>query len=127
MLPTWTLRDHLPRAEFVALLKRLADRRGAMVGNSSAGLIEAAHLGLAVVNVGPRQRGRERAGRLVDVPEPALPATEQPLTGAIGRALDLPPAPPHPYGKGDAGPRAAEALARTDPHDPALLRKLNTY
>ena len=54
--------SHLPRAVFVGLLKRLADprsgpagARGAMIGNSSAGLIEAAAVGLPAVDVGRRQ------------------------------------------------------------------------
>jgi UDP-hydrolysing UDP-N-acetyl-D-glucosamine 2-epimerase len=38
----------------------------AMVGNSSSGIIEAAHFGLPVVNVGGRQQGRERSGNVID-------------------------------------------------------------
>jgi UDP-N-acetylglucosamine 2-epimerase (non-hydrolysing)/GDP/UDP-N,N'-diacetylbacillosamine 2-epimerase (hydrolysing) len=37
-----------------------------LLGNSSSGIIEAASLGLAVVNVGIRQRGRERGHNVVD-------------------------------------------------------------
>ena len=47
--------EHLPRGRFLALL---AGAR-AIVGNSSAGLIEAAALRTACVNIGPRQGGRE--------------------------------------------------------------------
>ena len=39
----------------------------AMVGNSSSGIIEAASLGLPVVNVGTRQAGRERSANTIDV------------------------------------------------------------
>ena len=53
--------DHLPRARFLSLLAGAAsgDRGGAIVGNSSAGLIEAAVLRVPCVNVGSRQAGRE--------------------------------------------------------------------
>lgn len=39
----------------------------AMVGNSSSGMLEAAPLGLPVVNVGTRQQGRLRTANIVDV------------------------------------------------------------
>jgi UDP-N-acetylglucosamine 2-epimerase len=39
-----------------------------LVGNSSAGIIEAATFGLPVVNVGGRQAGRERNANVLDVP-----------------------------------------------------------
>ena len=54
--------SHLPRAQFLAKLKAAR----AIVGNSSAGLIEAAALRTACVNVGPRQAGRERPRHVVD-------------------------------------------------------------
>jgi UDP-hydrolysing UDP-N-acetyl-D-glucosamine 2-epimerase len=39
-----------------------------MVGNSSSGILEAASFGLPVVNIGERQRGRERSSNVIDVP-----------------------------------------------------------
>lgn len=39
----------------------------AMVGNSSSGIIEAASFQLPVVNIGTRQKGRVRAGNVMDV------------------------------------------------------------
>lgn len=38
----------------------------AMIGNSSSGIIEAAHFKLPVVNIGDRQKGRERSGNVID-------------------------------------------------------------
>ena len=116
--------SHLPRTAFVGLLRALARRGGVLVGNSSAGLIECAALRVPVVNVGPRQAGRERAGNVIDV--------EHIESGAVGRAIerariiDLSRAE-HPFGDGKAGERSANALAALSPHDPALLRKRNTY
>lgn len=45
----------------------LADGR-LLVGNSSSGIIEAATLGCAVINIGDRQKGRERSPNVIDVP-----------------------------------------------------------
>jgi UDP-hydrolysing UDP-N-acetyl-D-glucosamine 2-epimerase len=129
--PGWSTREHLPRPEFIALLKRLsqADPRGVLVGNSSAGLIEAAALGLPVVDLGPRQGGRERPANVLhlDLPDPDLTMREA-VAHAVERAAAVRPDPRvHPYGDGRAGVRAAAALASVDPRSPALLRKRLAY
>jgi len=117
-------RPHLPREHFVGLLERLArDAEGLLVGNSSAGLIEAAALRLPVVDVGPRQNGRERAGNAVHALESAQGVRE---ALASARAMDRAKLT-HPYGDGRAGERVAEALATTDPGDARVRRKLCTY
>lgn len=46
----------------------LLGNASAMVGNSSSGIIEAASLGLPVINVGDRQKGRLRGANVIDVP-----------------------------------------------------------
>ncbi|HYE02893.1 MAG TPA: UDP-N-acetylglucosamine 2-epimerase [Phycisphaerales bacterium] len=119
------VREHLPRGVFLGLLGRLSRKGGVLLGNSSAGLIEAAALGLPCINVGPRQGGRERAGNVIDVPERELGS----LAGRVAEALALPRprAVTHPYGDGRAGVRIADALAERDPRDPALLRKRNGF
>ncbi|MGH7132194.1 MAG: UDP-N-acetylglucosamine 2-epimerase [Phycisphaerales bacterium] len=128
----WIYRPHLPRATFVGLLRRIAAvGDGLMIGNSSAGLIEASALGLNVVNVGPRQDGRERAGSFVDVSEADTLELMNAISRLRGLALDRSVlggnTPAHPYGDGRAGPRIAALLAKLDPHDPTLLRKRNAY
>ena len=93
-----------------------------LAGNSSAGIIEAATFGTPVLNVGDRQRLRERAGNVVDAaPEPAALAQGLSAVQALGRrAWD------NPYGDGQAAARIADLLARL-PLDPALLEKSNTF
>jgi UDP-hydrolysing UDP-N-acetyl-D-glucosamine 2-epimerase len=116
-------RTHQPREQFVGLLRRLASGGGLLVGNSSAGLIEAAALRLPVVDVGPRQNGRERPTNVVHSLE-----GESNLREAIVRARGIDRRSiTHPYGDGHAGVRIAECLAAIDPCDPALLRKLCVY
>ncbi len=122
----WETSDHLPRSGFVALLKRLAANRGVLVGNSSAGLIEAAAIGLRVVNIGPRQAGRERAANVADVGVAGLSG----LGAAVLRARSRPRATPtRIYGDGRAAQRIASLLAlqSLDPRSPRLLRKRNAY
>ncbi|MBX3575950.1 MAG: UDP-N-acetylglucosamine 2-epimerase (hydrolyzing) [Rhizobiaceae bacterium] len=82
----------------------------AMVGNSSSGIIEAAHFGLPVVNIGDRQRGRERSGNTIEAVE-----TRASIAAALDEALsdDFRAACrglPNVYGDGKAAPRVARAL-----------------
>lgn len=112
-------RAHLPRAEFVGLLRRAR----LLVGNSSAGLIEGAAIGVRVVNIGPRQAGREMPGNVVDVPIEDVEA----VTAAILRSFDESRwSGKHPYGDGRTGVRAAGLLATLDPARHPL-RKRNSY
>jgi GDP/UDP-N,N'-diacetylbacillosamine 2-epimerase (hydrolysing) len=109
---------HLPRPLFLAALQRA----GALVGNSSAGIIEAASLGTPVVNVGNRQRARERNANIID-----CRADRESIAAALARALAHGRHPPdNRYGDGHAGERITELLA-TLPIEPSLLDKSNTH
>ena len=109
---------HLPRERFVGLLKAA----GLIVGNSSAGLIEAAACRCAAVDLGPRQGGRERPAHAQHT-EHDLSEIQAALTRA--RAFDF-AAFTHPYGDGHTGPRVANFLA-TLPLETVPLRKRNTF
>lgn len=107
--------EHLPRAEFVGALKRV----DALVGNSSAGLIEASVVGCPAINIGARQKGRERAGNVHDLVEP------KELNAALARlALEGSPTS-HPYGDGRCGERVAAVLAAEEL--PSSPRKCSLY
>lgn len=109
---------HLPRRHFVAATRQAL----ALVGNSSAGIIEAASLGTPVVNIGNRQRARERNANTLD-----CAADFASIASALRRALDHGPwLPTNRYGDGNAGARITELLASLPiAHD--LLDKVNTY
>ncbi|HYF14444.1 MAG TPA: UDP-N-acetylglucosamine 2-epimerase [Phycisphaerales bacterium] len=116
--------NHLPREEFVGLLRWLAVSKGVLLGNSSAALIEAAAVGVRAVDIGPRQAGRERCANVVHIDSPRGGALRRAIASA--RALDL-AGLEHPYGDGRAGERIAAVLARTDFRAASLLRKRNAY
>lgn len=111
---------HLPRPRFLALLRHPSVR--ALVGNSSAGLIECAALGVRAINLGPRQGGRERADNVRDVADVEA--------GALAIELDAlrswSPSGRHPYLSGGASARIAQVLATFDP-DLHGLRKRNAF
>ena len=108
---------HLPRHRFIGALQRI----DALVGNSSAGLIEASIIGCPAVNIGVRQGGRERAGNVLDVIEPKSDAIRDAIVEARGMSRDR----SHPYGDGRCGERVAELLARVKIDGP--VRKRNAY
>ncbi|MHC4350610.1 MAG: UDP-N-acetylglucosamine 2-epimerase [Planctomycetota bacterium] len=118
-------REHLPRREFIGLLRRAR----VLVGNSSAGLIECAALGVACANVGPRQDGRERPVNVIDAPLRDA-ADDAQVEAAIAHGLARSADPvDHPYGDGrdgGAGARAAGVLAGFDPRQHSLAKR-NTY
>jgi GDP/UDP-N,N'-diacetylbacillosamine 2-epimerase (hydrolysing) len=109
---------HLPRPQFMSWMAR-AD---AMVGNSSAGIIEAASVGQWVVNVGSRQSLRERSGNVVDVP-PQVDAIQRAVVDVLRRPRgDW----QNIYGDGRTAPRIAQFIERL-PLDAAILDKTNAY
>ena len=109
---------HLPRTDFISWLAQ-AD---VMVGNSSAGIIEAATFGLPVVNVGSRQAGRERSGNVVDVSQDSAS-----IRKAVAQALKHGKLTvSNIYGDGQAGARIVEKIKQLDLGG-ELLKKSNTY
>ena len=101
---------HFFRNMFPEDFLRLIGRATAIVGNSSVAIRECSFLGVPAVNIGTRQRGRERGRNVIDVDHDR---------GAIGGAIrdhigrDR-PEPDRLYGDGHAGARIADTLARCE-------------
>ncbi|WP_114418140.1 UDP-N-acetylglucosamine 2-epimerase [Marinospirillum perlucidum] len=114
---------NIPRLEFVNLMRKSA----CLLGNSSAGILEAPLLKLPVVNVGNRQKGRLHAENVQFV----LHDKDQ-IKKAVTKACFDPDyrsyvsACANPYGDGQSSLRIADTLAYT-PIDEKLLIKDITY
>jgi GDP/UDP-N,N'-diacetylbacillosamine 2-epimerase (hydrolysing) len=109
---------HLPRADYLDALE------GAelLLGNSSSGIIEAASFGTPVVNVGTRQRLRQRNANTLDCAADAAA-----IAAAVREALRHGRYPRgNVYGDGRAGERITQLLA-TLPLPSSLLDKTNAY
>ncbi len=93
---------NLSRVDYLDLLRHAT----VLVGNSSSGIIESASLGLPVVNVGARQRGRERNDNVVDAP-PLADEIVRAADRALGdsRVLDATTSRRNLYGDGRASER----------------------
>lgn len=105
------------RACFVNLMRHAA----LMIGNSSAGLLEAASVGLPVVNIGERQRGRTCGENVLfcDGDRAAIDAALDTVRGAafLARMTGL----VNPYGDGRSAVKAAMLLKTLDFH--SLVKK----
>ena len=117
-----TIVRDLPRGQFLGLLRDAVT----LVGNSSSGIIEAASFGTPVIDIGPRQLGRERSANVVNVPfDTARIARELKRVWNGGRSVRH--SKLNVYGGGGAGKRIADVLARLDLSDERLRRKLIAY
>lgn len=119
-----SVHENFERDLFVNLLRHAT----ALVGNSSAGILEAPFLSLPAVNVGNRQTGRTNAGNVVyvdhDVDE--IVETIQRLTDETHRKNIIEQTDTTYYGDGNSGSRIADVLADID-LDSELLVKSNRY
>jgi UDP-N-acetylglucosamine 2-epimerase (non-hydrolysing)/GDP/UDP-N,N'-diacetylbacillosamine 2-epimerase (hydrolysing) len=109
---------NLDHRSYLSLLRHAA----ALVGNSSSGIIEAASVGLPVVNIGIRQKGRDHAANVLDVPASAgaiRAAVAEALSPKFRRSIQQ---LENPYGDGRASGRIVKLLA-TVPVGEKLLFK----
>lgn len=107
---------HLPRMEFVSFMAAAK----LMVGNSSAGIIEAGFFGTPVVNIGARQNLRERNPNVVDAHPSAAGIDE-----GIARALAQNRKKQTVYGDGKSHVRIADSLSALELE--GVTAKVNAY
>lgn len=120
--PQFTFVSNLNHNEYLGMLRH-AD---VLVGNSSGGIIETPALGLPVVNVGPRQEGRERADNVIDAPYDS-DAIERGIAMAI--SLDFKHKArqcSNPYGDGKSGERISSILSSLKLDEKIMVKKI-TY
>jgi UDP-hydrolysing UDP-N-acetyl-D-glucosamine 2-epimerase len=94
-----------------------------LLGNSSSGIIEAASFALPVVNVGMRQRGRERGRNVLDA-EPAVDSILDRV--AVARSDSFRQSligMENMYGDGEASARIVEVLASTPLGEELLIKR----
>lgn len=99
---------------------------GAMIGNSSSGIIEAASFALPVVNIGNRQNGRDRGNNVIDCEMQTgaiMAAVEKARSQSFRSTLD---GLTNIYGSGDAGSIICNRLAEPVSTETLLLKKWNS-
>lgn len=121
--PKISIHQNIPAAEFAGLLSYAT----ALVGNSSAGLIEAPYFALPAVNIGDRQIGREHTSNVLHAPydRAAISAALQKAISDTAFRDGLRQVTP-PFGDGKTYARIAQILSEV-PLDEKLLNKRMTY
>jgi UDP-hydrolysing UDP-N-acetyl-D-glucosamine 2-epimerase len=111
----------LHRAMFLGLVRDAS----VLIGNSSSGIIEAASFGTPVIDLGPRQQGRERGPNVINLPfHQARIEMELARIYHRGRPIRFPRR--NLYGGRGTGKKTAALLANLA-IDARLLRKLISY
>jgi len=116
--PRCLIHRDIPRPHFLGLMRDAAF----MIGNSSAGIIEAASFGTPVIDVGPRQKGRQRSANVHTVSYSPL-ALRRVITTLWNNGHPRRSTAPNVYAGPNTGTRIAAALARVR-IDSRLRRKL---
>lgn len=113
--------SNLPRADFLGML----DNVGILVGNSSAGMIEASYFKIPVVNIGIRQSGRDRGKNVINVDEKVINITrginlalKMKIRGKLSKIKI--------YGNGTASKKIVNILEKIK-LDKKLIQKQITY
>ncbi len=96
----------LPRLDFLSLVKN----SGVLIGNSSSGLIEISHFNTPVINIGNRQKNREKSSNVIDVQN-----SSNQIQRAINYALtDFKPKKTKIFGNGNASKKIVNQILKTN-------------
>ena len=106
----------IPRDDFLCLL----NNSGILIGNSSSGIIEGSYLGTPVVNIGPRQNGREQSSNVINVKKESKIL----IKNAIRNALKTKRKKSLLYGNGNSSQKIIRYLEKIKLDDELMEKKL---
>ena len=110
---------NLPAFQYWGLLRHVQ----AFVGNSSSGIMETASFALPTVNVGLRQKGRERPGNVIDTPANADAISEAIRRARSGTFLRSLEGMKNPYGEGTAAECIVKVLTTLPDRERLLMKR----
>lgn len=110
---------NLPAIWYWSLLRHVQ----VMVGNSSSGIMETGSLRLPTVNVGLRQKGRERPQNVLDARASAISILETLRRAQSASFRQSIAAMVNPYGDGHASERILEVLSDLPRRDQLLMKQ----
>jgi UDP-hydrolysing UDP-N-acetyl-D-glucosamine 2-epimerase len=110
---------NLPHTTYLSLLGQAA----LFIGNSSSGIMETPSFRLPTVNIGARQRGRERAANVLDAPADTVVIRQQVERALAPEFVASLTKMTSPYGDGYAAERIADVLARAPLGSDLLIKR----
>jgi GDP/UDP-N,N'-diacetylbacillosamine 2-epimerase (hydrolysing) len=114
---------NLDRLNYINILRNAS----CLLGNSSSGIIEAPSLGLPVINIGKRQRGRIHADNVIFVDnkkEEIKAAIKKSLTDSV--YINSMKVVKNPYGDGNSATKIVEVLRTIELNDKLIYKNI-TY
>ena len=113
---------NIPRQDFLGLLIY----GGVLVGNSSSGMIEASYFNIPVVNIGYRQKDRERGNNVIDIPIVTINSVYYGITKALKMKKNWNVKSDHLYGNGNASKTIVKILEKINLNK-ELIKKQISY
>jgi len=114
--------ESVPRSDYLGFLKYF----GVLVGNSSSGIIEASYFKIPVVNLGIRQKGREKGKNVIDIEYPNSELIKKSIIKALKMKKTFLKTQEKLYGEGNSSKKIAEILEKIK-LDKKLIQKQITY
>ncbi len=102
------LYDSLPRSDYLGILKNC----GALVGNSSSGIIESTFFQTPVVNIGIRQEGREKGTNVLDVKNDSSSSIHNAIIKALQTKKSSHKVTDYIYGRGNTAKKIVRILEK---------------
>ncbi|TLX80369.1 MAG: UDP-N-acetylglucosamine 2-epimerase (hydrolyzing) [Thaumarchaeota archaeon] len=112
----------LPRRDFLGMLHNC----GVLVGNSSSGIIEASYFRIPVVNIGIRQKGREKNSTIFDVKDVTVKSIQNMILKALKTKRPGFTIGTNVYGNGNASKKIVQYLEQI-PLNKDLIQKQIFY
>ena len=112
----------IPRSDYLGMLKNC----GVLLGNSSSGMIEASYFNIPVINVGVRQKNRERGKNIIDVEDGSTDSIYVAILKALKEKGHSRSHVHGIYGKGDASSKIVNYLEKI-PLGEELIQKQISY
>lgn len=112
----------MPHSDYLGMLKNC----GVLVGNSSSGMIEASYFGIPIVNVGIRQKGREKGSNVIDVADGKVNSIHTAVMKAFKRKRRKRLLNKYMYGRGKTSSKIVRYLEKI-PLNKELIQKQIFY
>jgi len=119
--PFIDLYPNIPRSDFLSLLKNC----GVLVGNSSSGIIEAGYFKIPVINIGVRQKDREKGKNVIDVTDNSSLVIYNALKKVFNQKNKQKSKFENLYGNGTASKKIIKVLENTKFTDELIQKQIS--
>ena len=111
----------LPRSDYLGMLKNC----GVLVGNSSSGIIESTYFQTPVVNIGIRQKGRERGKNTLDIKDDSVKSIHNAIIKALRTKKSTHKITDYIYGKGTAAKKIVQILEKINLNKDLIQKQIH--